>query len=128
MQLSLPTGRSARNLGTGELGFSPFASTRYQRGPVAVGVNIGYDLYTGSPPGVFNYGGEVIWRGSDVYALRIELDARTFTLGKKWNDVLLLPGVDVNVSDRITVRPTGMAGLSGPSMDWGLGVGVAVAL
>ena len=37
LELELPTGSEKKSFGTGELGFNPFISSRYQRGPFAAG-------------------------------------------------------------------------------------------
>jgi hypothetical protein len=126
VQLSLPNGSRGKGLGTGEFGVNPFGSTRYQRGPFAVGGNIGYEMYTGDARDVFNYGFEMIIRLSEEYALRNELAGRLLTQGNHYHDLTILPGVDVSLSDNLVVRPTGLVGVSPSAADWGIGVGAAV--
>jgi outer membrane protein OmpA-like peptidoglycan-associated protein len=139
LELSLPNGPEQKGFGTGELGFNPYVSTRYQRGPFAVGVNVGYQLYTGSDRtvnnvndfqavGVFNYGAEVILRGSPLYALRTEIAGRVFDEhGTRFHDLTVLPGIDFNVSPNVTLRPQGMANGTDTALDWGIGLGLAVS-
>jgi hypothetical protein len=126
VELSLPNGSRSKGFGTGEFGVNPVISTRYQHGLVGVGGNIGYEMYTGDVPDVFNYGTELILRWSEEYALRTELAGRLFRQGNHYHDLTILPGVDVNVSDNVVVRPTGLVGASPSAADWGVGVGVAV--
>lgn len=127
VELSLPTGSRGKGLGTGELGVNPVASTRYQRGPLAVGGNIGYQIYTGDVVDVFNYGTEVIVRATEMYALRTELAGRLFEQGgHHFHDLTVLPGVDVNLASNLVIRPTGLVGVSPSAPDWGIGLGVAM--
>ena len=128
VELSLPNGSRSKGFGTGELGVNPVISTRYQHGLIGVGGNIGYQVYTGNVPDVFNYGTELILRWSEQYALRTELAGRLLRQGNHYHDLTVLPGIDVNVSDNIVVRPTGLVGASPSAADWGIGVGVAVIL
>jgi predicted porin len=126
VELSLPNGSRAKGFGTGEFGVNPFGSTRYQRGPFAVGGNVGYQMYTGDARDVFNYGAELILRLSEEYAVRTELAGRLLRQGSHYHDLTILPGVDVNVSENLVVRPTGLVGVSPSAADWGIGIGVAV--
>lgn len=126
MQISLPNGPLNKGFGMGATGFTPFINTRYQRGAFALGANLGYEIYTGMPKDVFNYGAEAIVRGSDTYALRVEVAGRVFeNEGTRFNDAMVYPGIDVKITDRLTVRPTGMAHLTDIALDWGVGLGVA---
>ena len=128
VELTLPTGSKAKGLGTGELGINPFGSTRYQRGAFAVGGNVGYQFYTGEVTGVFNYGTEVIVRGSEMYALRTELAGRLLHEdGLNFHDLSVLPGVDINLASNLVVRPTGLIGVSPSAPDWGIGLGLAAS-
>jgi outer membrane protein OmpA-like peptidoglycan-associated protein len=128
-ELSVPTGTTGKGFGTGELGFNPVVSSRYQRGPFAIGANVGYQMYTGDTPNakdVFNYGAEVIVRGSETYAFRTEIAGRTFNQrGTRFHDLTILPGIDFNVAPNFTIRPTGMAGGTDTALDWGIGLGLA---
>src|SRR5262249_3561519 len=115
-------------------------TSRYQRGPVGVGANVGYQMFTGenedsqrkfedgSPvllSDVFNYGVEAIVRGGETYALRAEVAGRGFNQrGKRFHDAVLLPGIDFNLANNFTIRPTGLANLTKTALDWGLGVGM----
>jgi len=128
VELSLPSGGRSKGFGTGEFGVNPIISTRYQRGLVAVGGNVGYQVYTGDVPDVFNYGTELILRWSEEYALRTELASRLLRQGNHYHDLTILPGVDVNLSENLVVRPTGLVGVSPSAADWGIGIGVAVIL
>lgn len=126
LELSLPNGPEAKGFGTGELGLKPVISTRYQRGPFAVGANVGYEFYSGDVPDVLNYGAEVIVRGSSAYAIRTEIAGRVFDQGgTRFNDLTILPGIDVNISENLTIRPTGLANATDTALDWGIGLGVA---
>jgi hypothetical protein len=126
VELSLPNGSRGKGFGTGELGVNPVISTRYQHGPIGVGGNVGYQIYTGDVRDVFNYGTELILRLSEEYALRTELAGRLFRQGNHYHDLTILPGVDVNLSENLVVRPTGLVGVSPSAADWGIGIGVAV--
>jgi hypothetical protein len=141
LELTLPNGPVQKGFSTGELGFNPYVSTRYQRGPVALGTNIGYQMYTGDQKDPqrtfedgqpillsdqFNYGVEAIVRGSETYALRAELAGRVFNLrGQRFHDAVLLPGIDFNLAQNFVIRPTGLANITATALDWGLGVGMA---
>ncbi|HXQ24619.1 MAG TPA: OmpA family protein [Candidatus Acidoferrales bacterium] len=138
MELTLPNGPVQKGLGTGEMSFNPNVSTRYQRGRLAIGANVGYQMYTGDTRtqtaindfqavDVFNYGTEVIVRGSALYALRVELAGRVFNQhGTRYHDLTVLPGVDFNVANNLIIRPQGMAGGTGTALDWGIGLGIAM--
>lgn len=129
LELALPTGIEKKGFGTGELGFNPFLSTRYQRGRFAVGGHVGYQMYTGAPDDEFNYGAEVILRGNASYAIRTEIRGRYFkSFGDSYSDLVILPGFDFNLTDNFTIRPTGLAGLSKDALDWGIGIGLAFTL
>jgi predicted porin len=141
MEMTLPNGPVQKGFGTGELGFTPYVSTRYQRGVFAVGTNIGYTMYTGDQrdsqrtfedgqpillSDQFNYGVEAIVRGSESYALRAELAGRVFNLrGQRFHDAVVLPGIDFNLANNFVIRPTGLANITKTALDWGLGVGMA---
>jgi hypothetical protein len=127
VELTMPNGPKDKGFSRGELGAAPVVSTRYQRGPWAVGANVGYEMYTGNPSDVFDYGVEIILRGSETYALRTELAGRTFTeAGKRFHDLTILPGIDFNLSNNVTIRPTGMVGGNDAALDWGIGLGIAM--
>jgi hypothetical protein len=127
LQLSMPNGPEEKGFGTGELGLTPYVSTRYQQGRLGVGVNVGWTFYAGEPPDVFNYGAEVILRGTDTYAIRTEIVGRVFDDNHRFHDLTILPGLDIKWSDTVTLRPTGMANGTDTALDWGLGAGVAVS-
>jgi hypothetical protein len=125
VELSIPTGNEDKQFSTGELAVNPFVSTRYTYGRFGVGAQLGYQFLTGDVPDVFNYGVEFFIRGSDLYALRLELNGRVFQQGGfRNNDLTLWPGIDFNLSDMITIRPTGMVGGTDIALDWGLGLGM----
>ena len=129
LEISVPTGSERKRLGTGELAFNPFVNTRYTWNRLAVGGHIGFNMAQGSVPDVFNYSAFAIARGTDVFALRLEVVGRFFRdFGDDFNDISVWPGVDINVTDRITVRPQGLAGLTTDAWEWGIGAGVFVDL
>ncbi|MFI5395640.1 MAG: hypothetical protein ACHQ9S_08905 [Candidatus Binatia bacterium] len=129
VELITPSAPTSKGFGTGELGVNPILSTRYQQGRVAVGANVGYQFSTGAVKDVLNYGGEVILRGSETYALRTEIAGRSFDDGgKSFVDMTILPGVEINVANNVAIRPTGLVGVTSSAPQWGLGVGVAVTL
>jgi len=129
LELTLPSGSESKGFGTGETGMNPFVSSRYQRERFAVGVQLGYQIFTGGVDDVLNYGFNGTVRGSDMYSLRVELAGRLFeTGGVHYHDVTLLPGIDVRMSEKFTIRPTGLIGLTGDAMDWGVGLGLALQL
>lgn len=130
MELSLPTGADdltevdPRRFGSGETGVTPFVSTRYQAGRVAFGVNTGYQISSGSVDDVFHYGTELIWRLLPTTTFRAEIAGRVFkTSNLQYDDLVLLPGADVALTDSVAVRPTGMVGLTREATDWGIGIG-----
>lgn len=129
VELSLPTGVERKGFGTGEFAANPFLSTRYQHGRWGLGAHIGYQIYTGSVDDVFNYSAEALVRGSEHYALRAELSGRYFRgFGEQFNDIVLMPGFDLYLSDNFTIRPTGLVGLTDEALDWGIGIGASFEL
>jgi outer membrane protein OmpA-like peptidoglycan-associated protein len=127
VQLTTPNGPVDKGFGTGETGVTPNLSTRYQHGRFGVGANVGWTFYSGDPPDVLNYGAEVFLRASQSFTLRTEIAGRVFDQNGRFNNLQVLPGVDFKWSDMITVRPTGMIGATNTALDWGIGLGIAVA-
>jgi len=126
VELTPPTGPERKFLGTGEIGLNPFVSTRYQNGRFSAGLHVGYLLYTGDVSDELNYSAQFIARGSALFALRLEFSGRHFkAFNRTYDDVLVFPGVDVNITDTITIRPTGIFNITDESQDWGVGVGIA---
>lgn len=113
--------------GAGNVGFNPFLSTRYQQGRVGVGAHIGYNFYTGDEvPEVFNYSVQAILRGNEYFSFRAEFSGRVFDqFGTRWHDAVVLPGIDFALSETITIRPEGLANITGTAQDWGIGLGIA---
>lgn len=129
LEVSLPTGPEHKGFGTGEVGMTPFVSTRYQRGRGTVGAHLGYQVFTGGVEDVLNYSMSGTVRGNATYSLRTEISARYLEVGgKEYHAIAVVPGIDVRLSNRLTVRPTGLAGLTGDAPDWGLGLGIALSL
>jgi hypothetical protein len=129
LELELPTGSEKKSFGTGELGFNPFLSSRYQRGPFAAGGHVGYRIFTGHPDDEFNWGIELLLRGNDMVLFRTEVSGRYFkSFGDSFNDVLLLPGLDFNFGPNVVFRPTALIGLSDESPNWGVGMGMVFTL
>lgn len=120
-------GRGYSAFGAGDVGLNPFVSTRYQQGRFAVGAHAGYNFYTGdNVPEVFNWSTQAIVRGTEMFSFRTELSGRLFDqFGSRWNDIVLLPGIDFNLSETFTIRPEGMANITGTAQDWGIGLGIA---
>jgi len=126
LELSTPSGDKDNQFGIGEVAVNPFLSTRYTYGRFGVGGQVSYQFVSGSVPDVFGYGLEFAIRGSDLYALRLELDGRVFQQGGfRNNDLTLWPGIDFNISDNFTIRPEGMVGGTDIALDWGIGLGIA---
>lgn len=132
VELSLPNGPERKGFGSGELGVTPFVGTRYQKGAYGVGINAGYQFFSGTPVAIdntFHYGAQLFMRGGPTWSLRTEIAGRLFTTGgTRFNELLIMPGIDYNLTDRILLRPTGLASGTRPGYDWGLGLGVAVTL
>jgi hypothetical protein len=129
LELSIPTGIEDKRFGTGETGLNPFISSRYQRGRFALGAHVGYFIYTGPVDDVFNYSVQALARGSALYVIRAELSGRLFKAGgTQFNDVVVLPGIDFNLTENFTIRPTGVANITDEAVDWGLGIGLALQL
>jgi hypothetical protein len=125
-EFTMPSGSESKKFGTGEFGANPFVSARYQQGRIGVGGHLGYNFYTGDAREVFNYSAHAIVRASQTYALRAEWSGRVFHQGGvRYHDSVVMPGIDFNLSNTITIRPVGLAHLTGPAMDYGLGIGVA---
>lgn len=120
-------GRGFSAFGAGSVGLNPFVSTRYQSGRLGVGAHVGYNFITGDEtPNAFNYSAHVILRGTDFFALRAEVSGRVFDqFGTRWQDVVMLPGIDINLTQNFIIRPEGLANLTGTAQDWGIGVGIA---
>ncbi|HVN86558.1 MAG TPA: OmpA family protein [Candidatus Binatia bacterium] len=126
VELSLPTGIEHKGFGTGEMGVNPFLSTRYQYGRIGAGLHAGYEMYTGDVDDVFNYSVETYFRGSSSYNIHFELSGRLFNANaKRYHDLVAMPGIDFNLSPNLTIRPTGMTGITGRAIDWGVGAAVA---
>jgi hypothetical protein len=124
LEMSIPTGDRKKMLGSGELGLNPILSTRYQSGRVAIGGHLGFLLNTNSQPDVFNWSVEGIVRGTDLFALRVEVNGRLFNeFGGTFNDIAVYPGIDFNLTDNFIIRPEGLAHLTNDAIDWGLGIG-----
>jgi hypothetical protein len=125
-EVSVPTGNENKQLGTGETGLNPFVSTRYSYKALAVGGHVGYQVFSGDVPDVFNWSFDVIVRPAASYALRTEVTGRLFhQRGSHNNDITMWPGVDVNFAENFTIRPTGIVHLTDLAYDWGLGLGLA---
>lgn len=126
LELTMPNGPEHKGFGRGELGTIPMISTRYQKGPWAVGGTMAYEIYGGNAADVFMYGAQVIVRGGPTYAIRTEIVGRVFHEGGNRNhDLTIYPGIDYKLSDYLTVRPTGMANGTDTALDWGIGLGLA---
>ncbi len=119
---------SVSGFSTGELGVNPFVSTRYQQGRFGVGAHLGYTFYTSDDvEEVFNYSAHVLARVTPAVALRTELSGRLWDqFSEQWSDVVIMPGIDVNMTESVVLRPTGMAGVTGTAIDWGIGMGAAM--
>ncbi|MBI4517568.1 MAG: hypothetical protein HY699_17325 [Deltaproteobacteria bacterium] len=126
LELTTPTGVERKSFGTGEYAVNPFVSSRYQKGRFALGGHVGYQIYAGDVNDVANYSIEAIVRGSESYAIRAELSGRWFEMeGTRFHDVVVMPGIDYNLTSNFVLRPTGLANITDEALDWGLGVGVA---
>ena len=138
LELSIPTGSERKRMGTGELAFNPYFNLRYSSGRVAIGGHIGYRMSEGEIPDVLNYSTFIVARGNEYLALRVELNGRYFKeqdfrgidvkVPEEFNDLSVWPGIDVNVSDHITIRPQGQIHLTDDAWEYGLGIGIAVDL
>lgn len=125
LEMSIPTGSEAKMLGSGELGLNPFLSTRYQSGRVGIGGHVGFLLNTDHQPQVFNWSVEGIARGTDMFALRVEVSGRLFRdVGELFNDIAVYPGIDFNLTENFIIRPQALAHLTDDAIDWGLGLGL----
>ena len=125
-EVTTPNGPVNKGFGTGQLGVNPFLSARYQQGRIGIGANVGFNFYNDGVPDVLNYGAEVILRGNAMFSLRTEIAGRVFNeFGVRYDDLQILPGLDVQISENIVLRPTGMAGGTNTSLDWGIGAGFA---
>jgi hypothetical protein len=129
LELTLPTGNEKKTFGTGELGFNPFLSSRYQRGSIGVGGHVGYRMFTGHPDDEFNWGVQFLLRANQQLLFRAEVSGRYFkSFGDEFNDVLLLPGLDFGFGENVVFRPTMLIGLSEESPNWGAGLGLVIML
>lgn len=137
VDLTLPTGPESKGFGTGEFAANPFLSTRYQSGRFSIGAHVGYQIFTGGPDDVFNYSVSAIVRPNRMYAIRLELSGRWFETEDPdrsldaetdFHDLTFYPGVDFNLTDWFTIRPTGLANVTDEALDWGIGLGLALQL
>jgi hypothetical protein len=129
VEVSVPSGNESDDFGTGEVGLNPFVSGRFTWKRIGFGGHVGYQLSTGDVPDVFNTSGSLFLKGSDFYTLRAETALRVFQQGGFRNvDLTVWPGVDMHFSDRLIVRPTGMAGGTGAATDWGIALGIVYTL
>jgi outer membrane protein OmpA-like peptidoglycan-associated protein len=133
VELTMGNGPSSKGLGAGAFGANPFVSLRWQQGAWGIGAHTGYFFYGASTPNVFNYSLEGFLRVTPAWSLRVEWSGRNFVQGggnpifgsRIW-DSLVAPGIDVNILDNLTIRPTGIVGTTPTStMDWGIGAGLA---
>lgn len=129
LEIKIPTGIERKQFGTGELGLNPFASTRYSRGRFSVGGHVGWYIYSGSVPDVFNYSVDTILRGGERYALRAEFSGRRFKqYGDTFDDIVVQPGIDYMLTDSFVIRPNGLIGVTPEAVDWGVGLGLVLLL
>src|SRR5262249_42677514 len=97
-------------------------------GPLGGGLNVGYQIFDGGAVDVFNWGVEVFVRPGPSWVIRTELAGRVFNeAGKTFDDLTVLPGIDYNLTDYLTIRPTGLAHGTESAMEWGIGCGMAYA-
>src|SRR5262245_15383755 len=96
--------------GTGALGINPFISGRFQWKRLAIEKHVGYTFYTSDKVNrVFNWSAAAIIRGGELWAFRAEFAGRVWDqFGTRWVDVVCMPGIDFNLSNSVTVRPTGL--------------------
>jgi hypothetical protein len=129
LEIKTPTGIERKQFGTGELGLNPFVSTRYARGRFSLGGHVGWYIYTGSVPDVFNYSVDAILKGSARYALRVEFSGRRFKdFGDTFDDIVVQPGMDYHLTNSFVIRPSGLIGVTSAAVDWGVGLGLAMSL
>ncbi|GBD27900.1 hypothetical protein HRbin30_03257 [bacterium HR30] len=128
LQMSVPSGSKSKEFGTDEVGLNPFLGARLTWKRIGFGGQVGYAMFTGNVPDVFNNSWTLFLKGNDFYTLRGETVIRVFHQGGFRNvDLTVWPGVDLHFSDRLLVRPTGMVGrLASP--EWGIGLGLAYLL
>ena len=129
LELSLPTGVVKKRTGTGKVGYNPFLSSRYTRGRFAVGAHIGGQIFYDDLPDVFNWSVQALVRGNKRYFIRTEVSGRLFKAGgTTFNDIVVMPGFDFNLTESVTIRPTGLAHVTDEAVNWGIGVGIALTL
>jgi hypothetical protein len=129
LEINTATGSSSKGFGTGHTGLNPFLSARYQSGRVALGSHVGFLLNVDDPPDVFNWSLQGIVRANQLFAFRCEFNGRLFrTGGTTFNDIAVWPGLDVNLTDYFVIRPQALAHLTDDAINWGLGLGLAIAL
>lgn len=118
---------TASGFGTGTLGINPVISARYTWKQIGVQTHVGYNFYTDSEvEQFFNWSATGFVRGGESWAFRAEFNGRVFDqFGTTWVDVNCFPGIDYYLSDSIVFRPTGMANITGTSLDWGIGTGIS---
>ncbi|MBI1814128.1 MAG: OmpA family protein [Deltaproteobacteria bacterium] len=125
VELTIPTGIERKSFGTGNYATNPFVSTRYANGRFSIGAHAGYQIYAGDTPDVYNYSADIILRASHEYALRVEMSGRMFQQsGLKYNDLVVMPGIDYFLTPDFVIRPTGLAGITTEALDWGIGLGL----
>ncbi len=113
-------------IGTREVGLNGFVGTRYTHGAFGIGLNTGYQFFSGDVANVYNFGVTTHIKGGENWGLRTELVGRIFDqAGLRNHDVSILPGIDYNISRNWVFRPTGIVGITSTSLDWGIGAGLA---
>lgn len=128
-ELTVPTGVEHKEFGTGEVSVNPFVSTRYDYKAFGVGAYAAYQISSGHVPDVFGYGIDLYLRGGPSYVFRTELTGRVFhQRGSNNHDLTIWPGIDYSLTDRVSIRPTGMVGATDLALDWGLALGVSYTL
>lgn len=129
VELTIPTGIERKSFGTGNYATNPFVSTRYANGRFSIGAHAGYQIYAGDTPDVYNYSLDIILRISHEYAFRAEASGRMFQqAGSKYNDLVVMPGIDYYLTQDFVIRPTGLVGVTDEALDWGIGLGLVYSL
>lgn len=129
LEISIPTGSPDHFFGSGDLGLNPFLSTRYQSGRLALGAHAGFLLNSTDQPDVFNWSVDAIVRGNAMFALRCEVNGRQFRdIGNNYTDIAVWPGIDINLTDNVIIRPQGEAHATSDAIDWGLGLGLVFTM
>lgn len=133
VDISVPSGDEDKGLGTGEGGFTPFATAAVHAGPIDVRGHLGYQAFTGggdAPDDSVVFGAGLFAGFDETVFPRLELNGQDYDRGGSSTALSLQPGIDIRIPVRridLWLRANSSAGLTHEAADWGLGAGLGVS-